>query len=265
MPGRKQQAAPRVGLFVTCLVDLFRPAIGFAALKLLEEAGCTVEVPVAQTCCGRSAYSSGDRQEARAMAQNTIEAFKGFDHVVTPSGACAGMLAIHYPVLFEGDPEWQARATALAAKVHELTSFLVDIQGMGAVGTRLAASVTYHDACAGLNDLGVRAQPRMLLESVEGIRLVEMRDPTSCCGFGGCAGSHPALSASRATRKTADIEAAGADMLLAGDLGCLMDMAGRLRRQGSQVEVRHIAEVLAGMVDGPPIGARHANRQQQHS
>ena len=155
-PAKKQQAAPRVGLFVTCLVDLFRPSIGFAALKLLEEAGCEVEVPVAQTCCGQLCLHSGDRDEARAMAETTIEAFEGFDHVVTPSGACAGMLAIHYPALFEDDPKWQARATALrcqGARVDELPGrHAGHARGPG---PPRRASVTYHDACAGLHDLGV--------------------------------------------------------------------------------------------------------------
>ena len=248
---------PRVGLFVTCLVDLFRPSVGFAAIKLLEEAGCRVEVPMAQTCCGQPAYNSGDRRDARALAEQAIEAFEAFDYVVAPSGSCAGMLKKHYPGLFAENPAWQERARAFAAKVHELVSFLVDIRGMTSVAAHGPGSVTYHDSCSGLRELGIKAQPRRLLETIEGLSLVEMRDADVCCGFGGtfCV-KYPDISNAIVTEKTAQIEATGADTLLAGDLGCLMNMAGKLKRQGSRVEVRHVAEVLAGMTETPPIAGR---------
>jgi L-lactate dehydrogenase complex protein LldE len=248
---------PRVGLFVTCLVDLFRPGVGFASVKLLEDAGCAVEVPMTQTCCGQPAYNSGDRADARALAEQVIAAFEGFDHVVAPSGSCAGMLKKHYPGLFRGDPAWEGRAERFAAKVHELVSFLTDIRGMDAVAARQAATVTYHDSCSGLRELGIRDQPRRLLRSVEGLELVELADADVCCGFGGtfCA-KYPDISNAIVEKKTARIEESGARTLLAGDLGCLMNIAGKLRRQGSAVEVRHVAEVLAGMTDTPPIGGR---------
>jgi L-lactate dehydrogenase complex protein LldE len=250
-----EKAAPRVGLFVTCLVDLFRPSVGFAAAKLLQDASCSVEVPVAQTCCGQPAHNSGDRAEAIRAAQNTIEAFEEFDYVVAPSGTCAGMLKVHYPALLADQPNWAARAKNFAAKVHELTSFLVDVLGMESVPVRFDGTVTYHDACAGLRELGVQRQPRALLKSIEGLDLIEMRAPEMCCGS--CV-RHPASSAPIAKSKTDNIKVTDASVLLAGDLGCLMDMAGRLRREGSNVEVRHVAEVLAGMFDAPPIGARNA-------
>jgi L-lactate dehydrogenase complex protein LldE len=242
---------------VTCLVDLFRPTIGFAAIKLLEEAGCTVEVPMAQTCCGQPAYNSGDRADARAIAETTILAFEHFDYVVAPSGSCAGMLRKHYPGLFKGDAKWESRATAFAAKVHELTSFLVDLRGMKGVAARLADTVTYHDSCSGLRELGVKAQPRQLLSSIEGVSFVEMRDADVCCGFGGtfCV-KYPDISNAIVEKKAENIDASGARTLLAGDLGCLMNMAGKLKRQGSRIEVRHVAEVLAGMTDTPPIAGR---------
>jgi L-lactate dehydrogenase complex protein LldE len=253
----KKNRMPRVGLFVTCLVDLFRPTVGFAAIKLMEDAGCTVEVPMAQTCCGQPAYNSGDRADARALAEATIRAFEEFDHVVAPSGSCAGMLSHHYPRLFVGDPAWEARAGAFGAKVHELVSFLTDILGVERVAASHAATVTYHDSCSGLRELGIRAQPRALLRSVEGLELKEMRDPDVCCGFGGtfCV-KYPAISNAIVEKKTEDIRSTGAELLLAGDLGCLMNMAGKLRREKSTVEVRHVAEVLAGMTDTPPIGGR---------
>lgn len=257
MNDQSNRPSPRVGLFVTCLVDLFRPTVGFAAIKLIEEIGCTVEVPMAQTCCGQPAYNSGDRADARAIAENTIEAFEGFDYIVAPSGSCAGMLKKHYPGLFKGDPAWEARAAAFAAKVHELVSFLADVRGATAVSAKVEDTVTYHDSCSGLRELGIQAQPRRLLASVEGVKLVEMRDADVCCGFGGtfCV-KYPEISNAIVTRKTENIDASGAATLLAGDLGCLMNMAGKLRRQGSKAEVRHVAEVLAGMTDTPPIAGR---------
>lgn len=248
---------PRVGLFVTCLVDLFRPTVGFAAVKLLEDAGCEVDAPMAQTCCGQPAYNSGDRRDAQAIARNTIELFDGFDHVVAPSGSCAGMLRKHYPALLADDPAWGERAKSFAAKVFELTSFLTDVRGVRAVDSAVAATATYHDSCSGLRELGVRAQPRALLSSVEGLKLTEMADADVCCGFGGtfCV-KYPDISNAIVERKAAAVEASGADMLLAGDLGCLMNMAGKLSRAGSKVEVRHVAEVLAGMTDVAPVGGR---------
>src|SRR5919107_3079004 len=167
-------AGARVALLVTCLVDLFRPSIGFATVKLLEEAGCAVEVPRAQTCCGQPAYNSGDRADAKAIARRVLEAFSGYDYVVAPSGSCAGMVKMHYPEMFADEPEMRARAEELAARTWELVSFLVDVRGMSAVGAHWDRTVTYHDACSGLRELGVKAQPRKLLASVAGARLHEL-------------------------------------------------------------------------------------------
>ncbi|MBB4064274.1 (Fe-S)-binding protein [Gellertiella hungarica] len=247
-------ASPRVGLFATCLVDLFRPSVGFSAVKLLEEAGCRVDVPMAQTCCGQPAYNSGDRADARLLARQVIEVFEGFDYVVAPSGSCAAMLKKHYPGLFDGDPAWEARARAFSEKVFELVSFLTDIRKVEAVAATFSGSVTYHDSCSGLRELGISAQPRKLLATVEGLELKEMKDSDICCGFGGtfCI-KYSDISNAIVAKKTANIEASGADLLLAGDMGCLMNMAGKLRREGSAIAVRHVAEVLAGITDKPPI------------
>jgi L-lactate dehydrogenase complex protein LldE len=252
-----QAAKPRVGLFVTCLVDLFRPVVGFAAVKLIEDAGCTVEIPLAQTCCGQPAYNSGDRRDAKLIAQNTIRAFEGYDYIVAPSGSCAGMLKKHYPGLLKGVERWDERATAFSAKVHELVSFLTDVRGVSDLDARLDGTVTYHDSCSGLRELGIRAQPRALLGQVDGLTFRELPDADVCCGFGGtfCV-KYSDISNAIVTKKTEAIEASGADLLLAGDLGCLMNMAGKLKRQGSGVETRHVAEVLAGMTGEPPIGGR---------
>jgi len=245
----------RVGLFVTCLVDLFRPTVGFAAVKLLEEAGCTVEVPRAQTCCGQPAYNSGDRADTRAIATRVIAAFEPYDYVVAPSGSCAGMIREHYPALFADDPALQKRAQALAARTFELLSFLTDVRGVSRVAARFEGTITYHDSCSGLRELGVKQQPRKLLATVEGLRLAELPGAEICCGFGGtfCI-KYPAISDKIVSEKTADIAATGAGTLLAGDLGCLLNMAGKLKREGRPIAARHVAEVLAGMADGPAIG-----------
>ena len=243
----------RVALFVTCLVDLFRPTVGFAAVKLLEQAGCTVEVPRAQTCCGQPAYNSGDRADAKAIALQVLDAFAGYDQVVAPSGSCAGMVKIHYPELFADEPAALAQAKELAARTWELVSFLVDVCGMEGVAARWERSATYHDGCSGLRELGVKQQPRRLLASVAGLRLTELPDAEVCCGFGGtfCI-KYPEISDKMVTDKAADIVATGAEAVLAGDLGCLLNIAGKLARRGSPIETRHVAEVLAGMADEVP-------------
>ncbi len=240
----------RVALFVTCLVDLFRPTVGFAAIKLLEQAGCDVEVPQAQTCCGQPAYNTGARGSAKAIARQVIDAFADFDYVVAPSGSCAGMIRVHYPELFADDPSLRARAEELAARTWELVSFLVDVRGLREVDATWRRIATYHDACSGLRELGVRDQPRRLLASVQGLELRELAGTEVCCGFGGtfCV-KYPEISDKMVGDKIADIAATGAEAVLSGDLCCLFNIAGKLSRQGRAVEVRHIAEVLAQMTD----------------
>ena len=255
MPHAAMVDSPRVALFVTCLVDLFRPSVGFAAVKLLEDAGCRVEVPAAQTCCGQPAYNMGDRRDAAAIARNVIKAFEGYDHVVVPSGSCGGMIIKHYPQLFDNDPAMAERARRLAERSHELVSFLVDVRGVRRVDAALKAVATYHDACSGLRELKIRRQPRALLKGVKGLELRELPAAEVCCGFGGtfCV-KYPEISTKMVSDKVANIAATGADLVLAGDLGCLMNIAGRLQRLGHKVHARHVAEVLAGMTDEPAIG-----------
>ncbi len=247
-------ARPRVALFVTCLVDLFRPSVGFAAIRLLEQAGCDVAVPEQQTCCGQPAFNTGDKATTETFARAILDAFEGYDYVVAPSGSCAGMLARHLPELFEHEPETRARAAALAGRCHELVSFLVDVRGMTSVASGFQGRVTYHDSCSGLRELGVKAQPRQLLLSLPGVDLVEMTEPETCCGFGGtfCV-KYPTISTKMVDDKATDITASGADTLVAGDVGCLMNMAGRLKRLASPVRAYHIAEILAGP-EGTPAG-----------
>jgi len=248
---------PRVGLFVTCLVDLVRPQVSVAAVKLLENAGFDVHVPTAQTCCGQPAYNSGDKTDAKAIARQVIAAFAGYDYVVAPSGSCAGMVKVHYPEMFADEPAMLAQAQELAARTYELVAFLADVRGMDKVAARWKRRITYHDGCSGLRELGVKQQPRKLLASVDGLQLTELPGAEVCCGFGGtfCI-RYPEISDKMVTDKADDIAATGADAVLAGDLGCLLNIAGKLARRGSNVEVRHVAEVLADMTaDAPPIGA----------
>ena len=246
---------PRVALFATCLVDLLRPSVGFAAAKLIEASGCAVDVPIGQTCCGQPAYNSGDKDTAADLARQTIAVLEPFDYVVVPSGSCAGMLKAHYPALLADERAWAARAGALAARTHELVSFLTDVRGLTRVDARLTARATYHDSCSGLRELGIKEQPRALLASVAGLELVEMTDCEICCGFGGTFSvKFPEISNAIVEKKCANIVEAGPDLLLAGDVGCLLNMAGKLRRQGRTIAVRHVAEVLAGEFSDPPIG-----------
>ncbi|HEY8698264.1 MAG TPA: (Fe-S)-binding protein [Rhizomicrobium sp.] len=246
---------PRVGLFVTCLVDLIRPQVGFAAVKLLEAAGCDVEVPQAQTCCGQPAWNSGADQDAADIARQVVNAFEAFDYVVAPSGSCAGMLRQHYPEILALDARYAPRARALAAKTHELVSFLVNVAGMKRVEAQCQARVCYHDSCSSLREMRVKDEPRTLLSTVDGISITELKEPEVCCGFGGLfAVKYPDISERMADDKIADVTATGADLLTGGDLGCLLHLAGRMERTGARLRVRHVAEILASMGDEPALG-----------
>src|SRR5262245_44312237 len=204
----------KVGLFVTCLVDLMRPSIGFAALKLLEAAGCEVTVPAAQTCCGQPGYNSGDRKAAQALARKVLSEFAGCEYVVVPSGSCGGMIRAHYPELLSEFPEISTEVEALARKTYELTDFLVNVARVDSVPGQFSGSVTYHDSCSGLRELGVKAQPRELLAKVAGLSVREMQQPEQCCGFGGTfAVKYGDISARIADLKCEDVQSAGADAL----------------------------------------------------
>lgn len=239
----------RVGLFVTCLVDLFRPRIGFAALRLLEAAGCEVIVPETQTCCGQPGYNSGDRASALALACKVLAEFESCDYVVAPSGSCSGMIRTHYPDLFAGRPAELERVKRLGARTYELTDFLVNVVRLEQVPGRFDGTVTYHDSCSGLREMGVKSQPRRLLAKVPGLKLAEMAEAETCCGFGGTfAIKFGEISTRLADNKCNNAAATGADAVVLGDLGCMLNIEGRLRRRGDmKTKVLHVAEVLAGM------------------
>lgn len=239
----------RVGLFVTCLIDTMRPEIGFSALKLLEAAGCEVIVPASQTCCGQPAYSSGDRKAARALAEKFVEEFEGFDYVVIPSGSCGGNVKTHYVDLFSDDPAWLARMQALVPRVYELTDFLQNVVRLEQLPGKGAfrGKATYHDSCCGLRELSVQKQPRALLEKA-GVQVTEMNESRQCCGFGGSFSiKYGNISSAIVDDKCANIHDTGADAVVLGDLGCMLNIEGRLRRTGDdKTRVLHVAQVLAG-------------------
>lgn len=250
LQGTRQVQAPpaslRVALFFTCLVDVMRPEVGFASVRLLEDAGCEVDVPERQTCCGQPAFNAGDNRTARDLALRWLDDFERYDYIIVPSGSCAGMIRVHYPQLVAADPDLRSRMLAVCERTWELTSFLVDVCGMRKPPGDYQGAVTYHDACSGLRELGVRDQPRELLQSMPRLSLQEMHDPRACCGFGGTfAVKYGHVSAAIADEKIAQIASTGTSCVVMGDVGCMLHLEGRLRRSGDQTtRVMHVAEVL---------------------
>lgn len=239
----------RIGLFVTCLADMMRPRIGFAALKLLEQTGWEVVAPQTQTCCGQPGYNAGDRKAAKALALKVMREFSGCDYIVAPSGSCAGMIRVHYPQLFNDEPQYRDQIGQLAQRTYELTDFLVNVAKLESVPGTFSGSIAYHDSCSGLRELKVKEQPRALLTMLPGVALKEMRECETCCGFGGAFSvKFGEISTRMADNKCEHIAQSGADAVVGGDLGCLLNIEGRLRRRGDHAtRVLHIAEVLAGM------------------
>ena len=242
----------RVGLFITCLVESMRPSIGFAAIKLLETAGCEVIVPPRQTCCGQPSYNSGDRDSARKLAMKLLAEFEDFDYVVLPSGSCAGMIRVHYPDLFRNDSALLARLTSLGTRTYELCDFLGKVAGLEKMPGNFKGTLTYHDSCSGLRELDIYQQPRELLAKMSGVTLNEMVESTTCCGFGGTFSvKYGELSTRMADNKCRHITETTAATVTGGDLGCLLNIEGRLRRNGNHsTRVLHIAEVLSGVDSG---------------
>jgi len=237
----------KVTLFVTCLVDQLCPQVGMATVDVLERAECSVTFDEQQTCCGQPAFNTGYRNEARKFAKRFIEIFENSDAeaIVIPSGSCAAMVK-HFHEVFADEPKWQERADRIAAKTHELSSFLVNVLGVEDVGAAARCKATWHDACHGLRDLGIHDEPRRLLNNVEGLEYVEMENADVCCGFGGTFSvKYPEISAGILDNKIEMIEKSGADTVVACDASCLMQIGGRLSRIGSKIQTKHIAEILA--------------------
>ncbi len=235
----------RVCLFITCLVDLLFPDVGVATVLLLRDLGFEVDFPRGQTCCGQPAFNSGFREDARRTARTLLDAFEGAEAVVAPSGSCVAMVRTHLPALFAGTPD-EERARKLGARAWELTQFLVDVADIERPAGAMRATVTYHDSCHALRELGIRSQGRAVLDGIDGLLVLEMTRPDECCGFGGTFSLRaPEVATAMADDKLEQARATGADTIVGGDVGCLMHLTGRASRSGSPVRVMHIAQVLA--------------------
>jgi len=238
----------RASIFITCLVDQFRPSVGEAMVKVLKSRGVRLSFPKEQTCCGQPAFNSGYQAEARRMAERFVEVFEGEGYIVTPSGSCAAMVKKHYPSLFHDDPAMQERCRQVGNRVYEFTEFLVKVLKMEKAECAYSGSVTYHHSCHLLRTLGVKDEPLQLLKSIEGINYVEMEKADQCCGFGGTFSlRYPEISSAIADDKIARIKDTEVDTVVANDTGCIMNISSRLGKKGERIRVLHLAELLAGM------------------
>jgi L-lactate dehydrogenase complex protein LldE len=235
-----------VTLFIQCLVDTLYPEVGESMVQVLRRLDAKLDCPTEQTCCGQPAFNSGYRDEARMAARHFIEVFEGSDAVVCPSGSCVNMVRNHYPELFHNDSQWSKRAEKIASRTYEFSEYLVDVLGIDELGATYTGRMTYHDSCHLLRGIGVREQPRKLLQNVVGAEFVEMNKSDQCCGFGGSfAVKYSDISTAMVVEKVNNIIASGADTVVGCDMGCLMNIQGMLSRMGSNVKVMHIAQILA--------------------
>ncbi|MFJ6797146.1 (Fe-S)-binding protein [Streptomyces sp. NPDC091268] len=249
----------RVALFATCVNDAIYPSTAVATVRLLERLGVTVDFPTAQTCCGQPQYNTGYRREAEPLVQRMSRAFEGYDYVVAPSGSCVAMVRDNYPRIArkaraEGRGDTLAEACAsLVPRTYELTEFLVDVLGVTDVGAYFPHKVTYHPSCHGLRTLGLGERPRLLLQAVQGLELMELPGAEECCGFGGTfAVKIPDLSAAIGADKIRNSLSTGAGTLCGADNSCLMHLEGMLRRQGAPQRALHLVEILASTQEEPP-------------
>ncbi len=234
----------KVTLFATCLVDLFQGDVGKAVVEVLERLGCEIDFPVEQICCGQPAYNSGYVKESKNAMKRMIAAFEHAEYVVSPSGSCAYMFK-EYPEVFKGDPLWESKAKALAAKTYEFTEFIVNVLKIEDVGAHLEGKATYHTSCHMTRLLGVTEAPLKLLQNVDGLQYVELHGKDRCCGFGGTFSVKMGnISSEMVHEKVHHVEETGADYLIGADAGCLINIGGRIHRQGKPIKVMHIAEVL---------------------
>jgi L-lactate dehydrogenase complex protein LldE len=234
-----------VQLFIPCFMDQLYPDTAFNVVKVLEKAGCTVRYNESQTCCGQPAYNAGFREESKSVCRKFLADFNGTDPIVTPSASCAGFIRNYYATLFEKTTEAAALAD-VTSRVFELTDFLVNKLGVTNLGARFEGTAAYHDSCAGLREYHLADEPRRLLREVEGLRLVEMADNTTCCGFGGTfAVKFEPISVAMGDQKSRNAAATGADCLISTDMSCLMHISGVMEHNNSKIRCLHIADVLA--------------------
>ena len=232
-------------LFVTCIIDQMYPQVGVSVVKVLRRLGVEVDFPMDQTCCGQPVYNSGFTHQSRKLAQRVLRQFRGCRYVVVPSGSCAAMMRVFYLDLFKHDPELLQQAQDLSAKVYEFSEYLVKVLGVGEVGAEYSGSATYHPSCHLLREVGVREEPLELLRRVQGLELRELPQAETCCGFGGTfAVKFPHISEAMLADKVNNVMSTGADTLVSCDMGCLMNVEGALSRQGSDIKVRHLAQIL---------------------
>ncbi|KZE79188.1 Fe-S oxidoreductase [Paenibacillus elgii] len=245
----------RVSLFITCLADQIYPEVGESVVRLLHRYGCEVDFPQMQTCCGQPAYNSGYQDEAREVARSLIRAFEHSDYVVSPSGSCTGMVHHYYPQLFENEPEWKTKAEKLIGKTYEFSQFLVNVLGIKDLGAVYEGKATYHPSCHAMRLLGVREEPGELMAHIKGLELVELPRKEDCCGFGGTFAVKMAdMSEAMVCEKAANVCATNADLLIGTDMGCLMNIGGRLNKENKPVRVMHLAQLLE---EGVKRGERH--------
>jgi len=236
----------KASLFVSCLVDQFYPEIGESVVKVLRHLDVDLDFPSGQTCCGQPAYNSGFVSRAVPLARRVLDLFSDSEYVVIPSGSCGAMLKVFTPELFRDDPELEEQARSMAERTYEFSQFIVNVLGITDVGASFQGKVTYHASCHLLRELGAATESQALIRAVRGVEFVEMDGATACCGFGGTfAVKYPEISGAILEPKLRSIEATGADVLVAADAGCLMHMAGVMRRRGMKTRPMHLAQLLA--------------------
>lgn len=234
----------KLSLMITCLGDCMRPSAGQAVVRVLRRLGHQIDFPEAQTCCGQPMFNSGYADLARAQARHTIDVFAGDQPVIVPSGSCAAMVKVEYPHLFEGDDLWHDRALDLARRTFEFSDFLVNHLKVLDVGAKYSGKVAYHYACH-LRMLGQTTEVERLVEHVEGATYVPLNRQDQCCGFGGSfAVRYPLVSGNMVDDKVRCILATEADCVVSTDSGCMMNIGGRLHREGHKIDLLHIAELL---------------------
>lgn len=232
-------------LFGTCVLDMFDPEAGLSAVKLLEREGLRVHFPQDQTCCGQPAYTSGLIDEARRVAASQLNLFPETWPIVVPSGSCAGMMRHHWPRLFAGQGAHEAMARAIAARVYELTEFLVHVCQTKLTDRGQPATAVLHTSCSARREMNTHLSGRALLGQLGGVRLAEQHHESECCGFGGTfAVRHPDISAAMAADKTEALLDTGADTLVSADGGCLLNLNGTLEKRGAALRGQHIASFL---------------------
>ena len=235
----------KVQLFIPCFIDQLYPQVAFNTIKILEKAGCTVAYNTQQTCCGQPAFNAGFWGESKDVCTKFVQDFDGADYIVSPSASCAGFIRNNYGKLFENNA-FQSPAKKVSSQIFELSEFLVKILGITDLGASFNGKATFHDSCAGLRECNIKAEPRALLQQVEGLELVEMNDTETCCGFGGSfAVKYDTISVAMADQKIDNAIATDAEYIISTDMSCLMHIDGRINHNGQQIKVIHLADILA--------------------